>query len=1059
MSNIQFYIKSSQSLTALADELMATMQQRQHGVFQPFHIVTQTDGMNNWLKQHIAEKTGIAANMQFFKPNEIINKIYTASGGEFQKTLSKSDMAWLIYDFLASKKIIDSFPDLANYYSKNNSVSDVKRIALAEVVADLFDQYQVYRPEMLKKWNTDKLATIFEEEKWQKEIWKHIKDQSGKKFPDRNRVRDSIIEKLSQPDVIEYLQNKIPCIYFFGISLITRYHLEILIKVSEHIPVYIFLPNPAPEMYWYEDESRKALFYKKKRGADVSYAPEITNPLLLNWGKLIQNTFLMLFQYDEIINQYEIIPSGIVQKKSLLSQVQKYIFENSVPSKALFFDNHLLGDGTISIQSCYGPSREVESLYNYIIHLIDQHKGQYSERDIVVQVTDINKYASYIRAVFNNAPYRLKYTIADESFTSSDSLSKAFYEVLKIDERNFTSEAALQLLDFDCIRKHFSLSDIDLVRRVINEANIRHGIEGNAENDSLYVSWKYGLKRIMYGICISGGEEYGNGPESFFPLDIIESGDAHEVTRLVYFVDQLIELIEARRSERTVKEWGIYLKEVLSRLIFDTEQNETTESNYLIEETDKLVDIEKLFDDKISYSVFLKSFLPKLNENVRSYRFARGGITFCSLIPMRSIPFKIVAMLGLDFDKFPRKPAKTGFDLMTKAPQTGDRNIKINDKHLFLETVLSAGDFLYMSYTGQKINDNAKQPPSILVDELISFIESISKDPKSVRKELIVHQPLQSFSNKYFTDEKLFDYLNVPSVKNTEILNGNRVEVPAVDEIKLHNFLSFFKDPVKAYYNKVLSIYYNISDSTLPEIELFDLDHLQLWQLKQDLLSMEEQDKEKWIISKVKKGTLPLGNVGALAVMNAEETIEKLRELFIAEKENHERSFQDINITIGKHQLTGNIENVFGKKIIHVCVSKNANKYLFEAYISALLVAVSSFPHDIFLLTDKSIKAEKISRKEAEKHLTELINLYKKGFAELLPFSSDWAITLEQLNSLTEKKLSDKIELYADDYTKRELESGIFSQNNILEKYREIAENILKNIAIVFPNYSDNVKK
>lgn len=1052
MNNIRFYIRSSHSLKALADDLINVMHSQQQPVFQPFYIVTQTDGMNNWLKQQIAESTGIAANLNFFKPNELINKIYFATGGEFQNTLSRSDLSWLLYDLFSNNDIIQAFPAMTAYYHEKKTINDVKRIALAEVVADLFDQYQVYRPEMLEQWSQNKLTTDFEDEKWQKEIWFRLKEKAGAEFPDKNRIKKSIVENLNDPANIEALKERIPGIYFFGTSLITAYHLEILIKVSAHIPVYIFLPNPAPDIYWYEDESLKSLFYKRKKGINISNDDAISNPLLVNWGKLIQNTFLLLFKNDEIINQHETVSTELPKANSLLEKIQKYIFENSVPAKADFFSNKMLEDGTISIQSCYSPAREVETLYNYLIELIHTNEGKYAERDIVVQVTDINKYASYIRAVFDHAPYPLNYTIADESFTASDSLSKAFYELLKMDENNFTSESVMQLLDFDTIRKHFQITNVDLIRRVVNDANIRHGIEGDIKNDSIYVSWKYGLNRIMYGICVSGEKEFGNGKDSFFPLDAVEGDNAWEVIRFGYFVNKVIDLVKLREQDRTVNEWSAYLKEVLSQLIFDREENVTDEYNYLVKEIDQLLEIENIFEENISYSVFLKHFLPKLNENVRSYRFARGGITFCSLIPMRSIPFKIVAMLGLDFDKFPRKPVKTGFDLMSKAPKLGDRNIKINDKHLFLETVLSAGDHLYMSYTGQRINDNSSRPPSILVDELVSFIESVSENPKDVKSKLITKQPLHSFSNRYQQEDNLVSHLFSSSAKDKHIFKDTSAEPIVFEQINLREFYSFFKDPVKYYYNKVLGIYFDINGNTLPESEMFEMDSLQSWQLKSDLLWMEKSDLGNFISGEMKKGSIPLGNVGTLNVLNADESIKELRDLFEEARGTNEKSSQHVEVEIDGTALSGNIENVYGEKILHICISKYPNKYLFDAYLSALLVSASSLPHEVLFLADDILTAQKIPEIEAKKHLKELIDLYKKGFEEILPFNSSWASTPEELNSLKENKWRDNLIKYADDYTKRELEFGVFSQKSAFEEYGKMASGIVSNLAIVFPN-------
>jgi len=1044
---MQLYIKSSHSLTQLASYFINEMQQRNQGIFVPYHIVTQTDGMNSWLKQQIAQETGIAVNLKFLHPNELINDIFKSVGGTYEKTLSKTDISWLIYDYLGNKHMENRFPEVAAYYHVAGKEYDLKKVALSEVIADLFDQYQVYRPEMLSQWDKGILTTKFDEEKWQMAIWKYVKEKAGSKFPDKNKIRNTIIDKLNDTTAVQNLKDHIPCVYFFGTSLLTEYHLNVLIKVSEVIPVFIFLPNPSPDVYWYEDESLKTLFYKKKKGKDVP--PSLSNPLLLNWGKLVQNTFMLLFRHDEIINNYEALPALPLDRVTMLTELQRSIYENSIPEKG-FFTNDLLNDGTLTIQSCHSAAREVETLYNYLIELLNANKGIYSTRDIIVQVTDINKYASYIRAVFNNAPYRFNYTIADESLAASDSLSRALYEVLTIDESTFTAEAVIQLLDFDSIKKRFGVSDVDLIRRLADEANIRHGMEGSERDESLFVSWKYGISRIMYGICISGEELYGEGISSFYPLDSVESNATLEAVRFVHFVNTLIELIKERKEDRTLADWSAYFKEVMARIIFDNEQSSTEESNYLIKEINDLASAPEIFDKKVPYAVFLRSFLPRLNDNTRTYRFAREGITFCSFIPMRSIPFKIVAMLGLDFNKFPRKTQKVDFDLMSKSPKTGDRNIKTNDKHLFLETILSAGDHLYMSYNGRRMSDNVEQPPSILVEELLNYIESASNNRDQVRNILITQQPLHLFSSKYQTDPGLNDYLLTQKPKAQNVFLTKPREPLVAEKINLNDLISFFRDPITAYYEKILGINFNFQSNTLADAEIFSLNNLQQWSLK-DQLIFSEQELDVFTQQLKKKGRAPLANVGTLAVLDGFKEIEKLKETFEQLSGGTESSSIPVEIKIDDIVIEGEIGQLYGNKLIHLCISKKPNKYILRSYITALVLAGLEKEESIhFLSLQSSYVSQRIDKEKATEQLQLLLQFYKQGLAEVLTFHPDFAITEEELKKLNFRKCLENLGKKQHTYYDMELQKGIFSDDNAEARYRQIAEPIIGGIAMIF---------
>lgn len=1046
MSQIQFYIKSSNDLSALAKELITVMRQNKPGVFKPVYVITQTEGMNNWLREKIASINGIAANIEFLRLNDIINKIFLAAGGRYYQSLSSNELSWLLFDILQQPGFIKRFPEVADYYSSSPSISDSKRMELARRLADILDQYQVYRQDILKGWENDNLSSNSEEERWQKELWLAVRLKAGVQFPSKAATSDFILKKCNDPIVATTIKEQLPAVFIFGTVLLTAYHRDLLLSISQLIPVYLFLPNPAPEIYWYEDKSKREIFYLQRKGKNIE-SDIISNPLLLDWGKLIQNTFQLLFNNDEVINLYETTDHSSFQKDTLLHSIQYYLSSNDVPAENDFFSDDLLQDESLVIQSCHSPAREVQTLYNYLVRLTDQNPGDYASRDIVVQVTDINLYASYIRSVFDNAPYKFRYTIADESYTSSDSLSAALYAILTMDDRDLTAENVLQLLDFSCIRNHYGITNIDAVRNIVDVANIRHGINGTTANDSIYVSWKYGLQRIMYGICISGGDRYGEGPESFYPLDITEGSGANDIIHFCYFTETLLHFIEKKNEVLLLHEWAGYVLDIMHHFVFDDEKNDSEEYRLLIKQIENISNIEEHFSQKVSYAVFAQQFLPQLNNAIHEYRYSVGGITFCSLIPMRSIPFRIVAMLGLDFDKFPRKENKTGFDLMALHPRPGDRSLKMNDKHLFLETILSAGDHLYLSYKGQSILDNSNRPPSILLDQLIAFIESHSTNRENVLKFLLTKQPLHNFSNLYGNKDGFYNYL-LEQKEIVNIKNTNPVETEENKTIRFKDFISFFKDPVKFYYNKVLHIYYEEQTYTLPESEIFELDHLGKWSLKKSWLYEKEESLEDFTTVQIQLGNLPLKNSGRLEMQLLADEMEHRKKEFFKLTENAFESVMHISLNIGGFKIEGAIENVFGSKVLFPCLSKREGKHLFVTYLGALVLAASDSKQEVFFVGSNIQKAKSIDRTKAMNYLAELISVYHEGMKNILFFMPEWGTDLEKIRNATEKQFKLKDLKKYNAYLSKETED--VEDSEVLALYKANAEIILKGFNDVF---------
>jgi exodeoxyribonuclease V gamma subunit len=1064
------FLKVSNSLNSLSSGLAQDLQDAGNSVFQPHYIITQTEGMNNWLKLQLADRLGIAANCRFLKPNDLLYQLYVLLGGPFSEVLSPQNLSWLVFKLLGQEEFMAKFPKVAAYYAEQHAESDLKRMALAEKVADLFDQYQVYRPEMIQAWtntHTPELASAG----WQHWLWVKVKQLSGGALPDKTIVGNFILDTLRNTAHNKTaLTSRMPVIHLFGLSIITAYHVKILHELSGFIDVHFHIINPAPVVFWFDDRNEKQLARWRQKGLKELEESKAGNTLLTGWGRVIQDSFGLFFAYDAFINAYEEIETVAPDTDTLLHKIQHDIFIAATTADREPIFQHDINDGSVTINACYTVAREVEVLYNYLVHLVARRQEQLSPRDIVVMVSDIDAYAPYIKAVFNNAPYPFRYTIADESYTDNDNLFNALHAILTMNEENFKAEAVMQLLDFSYIRKRFNLQDPVLIRRIIEAANIRFGINGHKKDETHFVSWQYGIQRIMYGICMSGEEEYGSGEDSFFPLDITEGSDAHDVIRFCHFAEVLMSSILDRRRPRTIVEWVAYTERVLHNMVFEPVEDVDEDYNTLIKQLTAYNALNEFMSEKVSFEVFSHSFLDTLTGSTRAGLFVNGGITFCSLIPMRSIPFKVVALMGLNYDKFPRRENKSSFNIMEDNRQKGDRNVKENDKHLFLETLLSAKEYLYISYLGKNAKDNADLPPSALVDELVDYIEAGTASPETVRSQLVTLQPLQSFSRKYAgTDERLFSYLSTKEAATTSFLNENKITTPLTfEEITIEELISFFKNPFRAYYNKVLGIRYNDSQLLLSETEIFDLNKLQQWSVKNELLPVPAAEQGTLQTVMVKKGRLPLRNMAAVAIHRMEDLVVPVRNLYEACTQGTTEKRLPIEIVIDNSVLKGNIRT-FDHTLLHVSWSKRESKYLVEAYLRYLAGrAAGVITHLCYISGTKkedAFEAVALTQEEATRRLTQIIKVYKTGFTHVISFYPDLEMSAKDVLTIDLKKFKNKItglidrHEAPDPYLVQVYEQGFFDKEEALTSFLDIYDLLIAPLTTLLPAYFEKPDK
>ncbi|RYD98962.1 MAG: exonuclease V subunit gamma [Sphingobacteriales bacterium] len=910
-------IYTSNSIHILASAMVEALGERSMPVFTPRYIVTQTEGMNNWLKHQMARQLGIAANTIFLNPGAVIEQIFINLGGSYGNKIKRQHLDWLIFLILGKDSFKHQFPIQAKYYADDA----MKQWEFAVKLTDLFDQYQIYRSPTISRWNElENIDPLKGDEKWQAYIWRALKRHTNNEVLDITEIKKFILEQLKAAKAQEALKQFLPELVLFGISIITPVHLELFFTLSQYIDIKWYLINPAPDDYWMDDRNEKSIFLAKVKGKNVHHLHQ-GNDLLTSWGSVIQNTFKMLFRTEEFINALEDLPRIVPEPKTLLGKIQQDIYYNSVATGD--FSKAQLEDGTISIHEHYTMRREVEGVYNYIMNAVQQQPfGQLNERDVIVMVTDINAYAPFIRAVMDNAPYKFQYSIADEHISNGDTVISTFIALLELNGSIFSAESVLQLLNSKYIRAKFGIRNLPLLRSLMLKANIRFGIEndyGEGLDDTYLVSWKYGLQKLMYGLCMDTEAAVDFG-KTFYPVDSADNvADMQQIVALTAFIEALSRMLQARKGEKTLKEWKEYVENILSNFVYEEDQERDEEHAKIINKLNQNDLVEQHTSGlKINYEVISQRFINVLSNESTQKNFLNKGITFCSPLPFRSIPFKIVAILGLNYDKFPRTEQRLDFNLMNKQPQPGDRNIKNNDKHLFLESILSASEALYLSYIGKSVKNNKVLPPSILIEELLDYIQA-GNDTEAIRPLLIQSHPLHTYSAKYNKDNPaLLPNYMIRVQAGWPVPEARKNEEHGSNEFELNSVWKYFNHAIEYYYTRVLQVYFEQELSEIEAAENFLLDKYQervlLNRLMQARLEQNEPEAKNRLYL---NAALPLKNIGATVLLQLEAIIQPMYESLVRHTGGIQAAEQlGITYRYREHLFRGTIRNLFGQQLI-----------------------------------------------------------------------------------------------------------------------------------------------
>ncbi|CUR45454.1 Exodeoxyribonuclease V gamma chain [Alloalcanivorax xenomutans] len=839
-------------------------------------VLVQSNGMAQWLKLKLAapDALGIAAGTRFQMPARFLWSAYRTVLGEDRvprtSPFDKSRLLWRLYRLLPILLDDDRFGPLRHFLA--DDTDGRKRHQLAERLADLYDAYQVYRADWLADWEQgeDRLRrsderALFddfpESQRWQAHLWRAVLADMNETQTalSRSAIHNAFVSALRNGECPPGLPRRL---VIFGISALPQQGLEALAALSSHCQILMLVQNPCRH-YWadiVEDRHllRRQLEHRKRH---LTALPENrVNPLLAAWGKQGRDFIGLLYDHDDpdsyraaFHNQIDLFEDS--EPETLLQQLQHDILElEPLPER----DQRpaLRADDSLQFRIAHSAQREVEILQDALLERF-AHDPDLKPRDVIVMVPDIEAYAPHIDAVFGRLdpgdPRYLPYTLSDRSAGAASPLALAVEAVLHLPQWRFTASDILDLLDVPAARRRFGIEESALpqLTQWIEQARIRWGLDAE-QRHSLDVpgfeqnSWAFGLKRMLAGYLLGDAPAW-RGIE---PLDEVAGLGAELAGRLARLLDTLQRHWRAMREPADVQQWQARFTALLDDLFApDSAEDQALDAGLRDALSDWLAACEEAdFAGPLPLTVARRPLLDALNAESLSQRFMAGRINFCTLMPMRAIPFRHVCLLGMKDGDYPRQQQPMDFDLMRQwgRYRPGDRSRRDDDRYLFLEALLSARDGLYISWTGRNVRDNSERPPSVLVAQLRDYLNQrwrSADNGRDVADQLTVQHPLQPFSRRYFdADDNLTTYADEwrPLHAHDETTGeDNPLPLPPLENnepVSCAALGRFLKQPVAHFFEQRLKAQLRQDSHNLDDTEPFSVQGLERWQLQDQLL-------------------------------------------------------------------------------------------------------------------------------------------------------------------------------------------------------------------------------
>ncbi len=978
-------------------------------------VAVPAKGVERWLAQRLShvlgagpEGDGICANVHFSSPTRLLDEALRAAqpGPADADPWTPERSTWPLLRLLDDGA---GGPALRDQLRAGD-----RRYAGAARLARLFGAYGQERPAMLRAWaagsDTDDCGIPLPPDLiWQAELWRALRSRIGAPSP-AERLPEALARIEAEPELLDLPER----FTVFGLNRLSFTRLELLAAVARARDVHLFIQHASPALW------------DAVAGAAGAAPGPAGLPMLASMSRDVQALQRRLATAAP--GHSDTLHAHPERPRTLLGALQDALAADRIPEPPPELDP---GDRSVAVHACHGRARQVEVLREVVLDRLAADPTL-EPRDVLVMCPDVEEFAPLVAAAFGlsattataesreqHPAARLRVRLADRARTQGNPLLGTMAALLELSTGRLTAADVLDLAASAPVRRRFGFDD-DAIERMhtwVGGARVSWGLD--AEHRERYKlgaiaqgTWRDGLDRVLLGVAM---EENTHLLGSTLPLDDVDSADIELAGRLAEFVDRLDVAVRELCCTQSLQEWADALLAATLSIgapAAGSAWQAAAVATELAEITESAVGPDAELE--LSPADIAALLAGRLGGRPSRAGFRTGTLTVSTMVPMRSVPHRMIVLLGLDEETFPRSGVTDGDDLLARPPRRpGERDPRAEDRQLLLDAVCAAGEHLVLLYCGADERTGALVPPAVPVGELLDTLDTVAVAPGggSIRNFVTTRHPLQPFDPRNFgvcaagelgPPPVSFDAAALagarallrPRVAPRPLVAGVLDPVPAGD-VELADLIDFLFHPVRAFLRQRLDVqarsWHHDPTAAVP----IELDGLQQWGVGDRVLASHLRGVpiEDCLTLEARRGAMPPNTLGARVGTQIGSRAEAIAAAARVDLDGGADIAVDVNLTLpGGRRLTGTVTGISGVTRVRVSYSSLNAKHRLGAWVDLLTLCAMDPDADWRSVTVTRHKDgafrhhfRRVDAGAALDALAELVGIRDEGLCEPLP--------------------------------------------------------------------------